>query len=248
MSVPLDNLYHWIDGLMPTPVVLYVFQPHGSKKISDCTWLNDYCPHPDGLPIGITSLDLPTAIFYDQEPLDWEYYHQKSLELNFQNRPASQIDFDQYTPEQLEFEKIKHKYFADYNLKFVVLSHNTMLYDRSILIHSEKNSQDLSQYEKIGFVGVHYWAHGIIAQDWYRFAQHDTNLHPASNPQKTFLIYCRDWSHRREYRLKFLELLIKNGLDKHSLTSVMHTNSENVHFSDHVFSNRMVDRGFAAHR
>jgi hypothetical protein len=66
MNVPLDNLYHWIEGLLPSPVVLYVFHPHGSKKISDCHRLKKY------------SIDnirkLPTVILHDQEPLDWEFY------------------------------------------------------------------------------------------------------------------------------------------------------------------------------
>lgn len=221
---------------MPGPVVLYVFQPHGSKKISDCTWLNDYVPGPGPAPTR-TSLDLPSGIFHDQEPLDWNFYCQESLEMNFQNRDPLEIDYSTYSPERLDFEKIKHRYFAKFNLKFVILANNTMMYDRSILIHSEKNSVDLAKYEQAGFVGVHYWAHSVIARDWYRFAQQDHRLQYCSQPQNKFLIYCRDWSHRREYRLKFLELLVQNNLHQHSATSVMHVNSEDVHFTQHRFSN-----------
>jgi hypothetical protein len=56
-------------------------------------------------------------------------------------------------------------------------------------------------------------------------------------PENKFLIYCRDWSHRREYRLKFLEILVENDLARDSQTSVMHDNSEHVHFLQHEFSN-----------
>ena len=111
------------------------------------------------------------------------------------------------------------------------------IYDQAILIHSEKNSADLEKYKQNGFICVHYWAHAVIARDWYRFAKHDTRLHAKAQPQNKFLIYCRDWSNQREYRLKFLELLVQHNLNGVSQTSVMHTNSENVSFSDYKFLN-----------
>jgi hypothetical protein len=111
------------------------------------------------------------------------------------------------------------------------------MYDRVILVHSEKNSTDLAQYEQNGFVCVHYWAHAVIARDWYRFAKYDLRLNQTVPNQRKFLIYCRDWSHRREYRLKFLELLIANNLDCESQTSLMHTNSDGIHFLDYEFLN-----------
>jgi hypothetical protein len=245
MSIPLDDLYHWVDSLLPDPIVLYVFRPHGSKKISDCKWLKEYDFKPNlseseynWLKKYKGTYELPSIVLHDQEPLDWNYYQQQSLECNFYNQPAAEINLDQLTPQQLEFEKIKHKYIADFNLKFPIFTLTSLLYDRSILIHSEKNSDDLLQYQNIGFIGVHYWAHAVIARDWYRFAEFDSRLHPAKTlPQHKFLIYCRDWSSGREYRLKFLELLVKNNLNQDSQTSVMHANSEDVHFSQHQFKN-----------
>ena len=35
MNIPLDNLYHWIRGLVDEPVSLYTFRTHGSKNIND---------------------------------------------------------------------------------------------------------------------------------------------------------------------------------------------------------------------
>jgi hypothetical protein len=64
----------------------------------------------------------PEIVCHDQEPLDWNYYQQQSLECNFYNQPAAEIDLDQFTPQQLEFEKIKHKYVADFNLKFPIFT------------------------------------------------------------------------------------------------------------------------------
>jgi hypothetical protein len=181
---------------------------------------------------------LPAIICHDQEPLDWNLHDSEPLECNFYNIPAAEINLDQFTADQLQFEKIKHKYLANFNLKFPIFTKTSLLYDRSILIHSEKNSDDLLHYSNIGFVCVHYWAHAIIARDWYRFAEFDCRLQSSEVvPQNKFLIYCRDWSSRREYRLKFLELLVKNQLNEDSKISVMHTNSEGTHFSQCQFKN-----------
>ena len=274
MSIPLDDLYHWVDSLLPDPIVLYVFQPHGSKKISDCKWLKEYQFKPNlseseynWLKKYNHTYELPSIVLYDQEPLDWNYYQQQSPEYNFYNQPAAEInsdsklnpqqlefekikhkyieDLDQLNPQQLEFEKIKHKYVADFNLKFPIFTLSSLLYDYSILIHSEKNSDDLLQYQNIGFIGVHYWAHAVIARDWYRFAEFDSRLQAKTLTQHKFLIYCRDWSSGREYRLKFLELLVKNKLNQDSQTSVMHVNGEGIHFTQHQFKNPDFELTFA---
>ena len=219
MSVPLDNLYHWVESLLPDPAVLYVFRPHGSKKFLDCNWLNDY----DRKDV----YRFPGIIIHDQEPLNWQYY----------NNPEEQYFNQLGLPPPLDYAKIQQEYAVRFNLQSLVLVKNSLLYDNTILIHSEKNSCDLTQYKQNGFIDVHYWAHAVIARDWYRFAQFDTRLNQPKSQGHKFLIYCRDWSHRREYRLKFLELLAKNELENDSLISVMHINSDGVHFSQHKFLN-----------
>jgi hypothetical protein len=223
MSVPLDNLYHWVEGLLPSPAIVYVFRPHGSKNISDITRLkiyNNYVVH-----------QFPAIIMHDQEPLDWNFY-------NYSDQYKQLFQNQNYGPggNGLWLDSI-FQTFCNLNLKSATIFRNSMIYDQDILIHSEKNSKDLELYQQNGFETVHYWAHAIIARDWYRFAEHDSRLCADTPPKNKFLIYCRDWSHRREYRLKFLELLIQNNLDQASQINVMHTNSENVHFSQHQFCN-----------
>jgi hypothetical protein len=222
MSVPLSNLYNWVESLLPDPAVLYVFHPHGSKKISNCNWLRDY---------DVSNVwRLPGVIMHDQEPLDWEYYNLPTLWsdvdiLKKRNWPKS------------PFLLPRIHLFENFNLKSLMFIETSTAYDNVILVHSEKNSQDLSMYEQNGYVCVHYWAHAVIARDWFRFAKHDIALNQIMPLTAKFLIYCRDWSHRREYRLKFLELLVKKNLHHASQTSVMHTNSEGVHFAQHKFDN-----------
>jgi len=219
MSVPLDNLYHWVESLLPDPAVLYVFRPHGSKNISDCEWLNDYDVD--------TVWKMPAIILHDQEPLDWNFY----------KHPGQYLAHLKKRKYILPLYNLLFRYFINFNLKSLIISTLSGMYDQVILVHSEKNSPDLEQYQQNEFICVYYWAHAIIARDWYRFAKHDTRLNTVTKPHNKFLIYCRDWSHRREYRLKFLELLVKNNLLQDSQTSVMHTNSKGVHFSQYQFEN-----------
>ena len=224
MNIPLDNLYHWVEGLLSTPAVLYVFQPHGSKKISDCNWLKEH-----DVP---SVFQLPGIIMHDQEPLDWKFY----------NDPQQYLALDQWQLWKTSpLETARLEMAANFNLKSLVFGMSLSMYDCAILVHSEKNSWDLSMYEQNQFLCVHHWAHAVIARDWYRFAEHDLRLQQQAQPKNTFLIHCRDWSHRREYRLKFLEMLIKNNLHEHSQTSVMHVNSEGVHYSQHKFANPVFE-------
>jgi len=60
MNIPLDNLYHWVEGQAQYPVMLYVFRPHGSKDIFDLRQFED---KPSYYPTSI-----PVVICHDQEP------------------------------------------------------------------------------------------------------------------------------------------------------------------------------------
>jgi len=101
-----------------------------------------------------------------------------------------------------------------------------------ILLHSEINSRDVDQFSEVGFVPVYYWSHAVIARNWYRFAPHDVRL-KTQNTKKTFLVYCRDWTPNREYRLKFLDMLVSTGLTGDCVVSTQHTNNHGVHLKDY---------------
>jgi hypothetical protein len=247
MSIPLDNLYNWVDGLLPEPACVYVFHPHGSKNISNLSWLKDYNLR--------EKWQMPAVIMHDQEPLDWNLYNDSEQWQQFWSTLDPQPRWKEKFESVADFEKeigtndsdwvvfspkffdLRFKYCSKFNLRSEIFRKNALIYDKTILIHSEKNSQDLLKYESNEFICVHYWAHAVIARDWFRFAEHDSRFTVHHEPKNMFLIYCRDWSHRREYRLKFLELLIENNLDHVSQTSVMHTNTDNVHFADYEFAN-----------
>ena len=179
MSIPLDNLYNWVEGLFPQPAVLYVFRPHGSKEISSLNPLKKY-DHK-------TIQEFPASILNDQEPLDWNLYNNPQQYIDhWEKEVGSPVD------------KFILEYGSNFNLKANTFVTGSYVYDSCILIHSEKNSNDLLQYQQNGFVCVHYWAHAVIARDWFRFAEYDTRLEINAKSQNKFLIL---GSNNREYFL-----------------------------------------------
>jgi len=230
MNIPLDNLYHWIEGLAQYPVMLYVFRPHGSKDIFDLTKFKNYDQ--------IHAL-LPVAICHDQEPLDFadRVFDQNSC--HDMDRLSSSIRHrNQDTDPLIVDEDIKEYKFLYKESKSQVRHHRPtwlnihVLHEWVILLHSEINSNDVDQFSSVGFCPVYYWSHAVIARDWYRFAQHDSRLKPR-DPKKTFLVYCRDWTPNREYRLKFLDMLVSNRLTSDCVISTQHVNNQGVHLRDY---------------
>jgi hypothetical protein len=219
MNIPLDNLYHWIQSVAQHPVILYVFHPHGSKDIFDLDVFKTYQDH---------SL-MPNIICHDQEPLNFsEYEFDHDLA-----RLSRLFDRRDYSPDHKEFEILLYS-----NLSLVPkfnpnwLNVATSLNDWFILLHSEQHSSDVNQFAQIGFLPVYYWSHAVIARDWYRFAEHDRRL-DQRHVEKTFLVYCRDWTPTREYRLKFLDLLVSSDLVNDCVISTQHTTSQGVHLEDY---------------
>jgi len=205
MNIPLDNLYHWIRGLANEPVTIYTFRPHGSKNITDLTVFDaDY-------PLAIS----PEVVCHDQEPLCYQTYQTVSL-------------FDlsmSVSKDHLEWEiPIRALDPFCQNLNFYAMLRARIIrsiFDRYILLHSEKNSKDVEKFSIVS-EPVYYWSHAIIARDWFRFAENDPRLGKKIKKTKTFLIYCRAWTGTREYRLKFLDLLIEANLIPNSKISILH--------------------------
>jgi hypothetical protein len=116
------------------------------------------------------------------------------------------------------------------------LNYRKNLFEKGLLLHSEKRSVNLEKYKIDNeLIPVYYWSHAIIARDWFRFAQHATQQKKIS---KRFLIYNRAWSNTREYRLRFVELLIHLNLQEHCKTSINPIEPElGIHYDSHQFKN-----------
>jgi hypothetical protein len=193
---------------------MYLFYPHGSRNILNLTGVKSFDIHD----FGLDSVVFPQVVCVDQEPLNYQLYqHYQPNEVDFYIGYLHKKHSDQYS-----------------NLRFALPEN---IHDQVILLHSEKNSKDLESYTNDGYVGVYYWCHAFIARDWYRFAQHDRRLAADHVPDRDFLIYCRDWSGLREYRIKFQELLYQHDLVKHSQTGIKKINGDGFSINNFEFKN-----------
>jgi hypothetical protein len=212
MSIPLDRLYYFIENVACETyghaVVIYRFWPNGSKNIED---LN---PLPTFWHSWIDSQIHPAVWCHDQEPLAYESFSK--------NRRI-----------------VKNK-FMDLGKSLNLFAHTNLnwlknVFKKGIILHSEKRSQNVEQYLAADeFLPVYYWSHAVIARDWFRYAVHENFK---KNANKCFLIYNRDWTGTREYRLKFTDLLVK-----HDLVDSCHTwfnpIQGNYNYKDHRFTNQ----------
>ena len=212
MSIPLDRLYHYIENIAKEirgdDVIIYLFYPHGSKKLENLSRLNNNIDWKNGR-------TLPQIYCYDQEPLNFDLY--KNIPSLINNEKLSQILID------------NHPDLAFNNLRYDFVN----IFDQAILLHSEKQSAEVVKYQQSNFIPVYYWSHAVIALDWFRYAQHQTQI---KNVKKTFLIYNRAWSGTREYRLKFIDLLIDQNLISTCQTSCNSIEPElQVHYSKYQY-------------
>ena len=218
MNIPLDRLYHYIENIAQEincdTVIIYRFYPHGSKNIEDLNNLTDYTGQNEWL-IRTTS---PSVWCNDQEPLDFDLYNKKSARST-ENAFVQLIRDTGLTA-------------LSTNLNYRRLS----IFKKNILLHSEQRSQNIKKYQMQNqLIPVYYWSHAVIARDWFRYAEHEQF---DKQPRRTFLIYNRAWSNTREYRLKFTDLLIDNGLLEHCQTTCNTVDPELlVHYCDHQYKN-----------
>jgi hypothetical protein len=214
MSIPLDRLYHFITNIASEihgdRVIIYRFWPHGSKNITDLNNLLDADSD------WYSKIIFPAIWCNDQEPLDYEFY---SEPVKIFDSPWSSILKSvnlHYTPKNLSFYR--------------------NIFEKNLLLHSEKRSSNLKKYQHDNeLIPVYYWSHAIIARDWFRYAEYESFQ---KCTKKTFLIYNRAWSGTREYRLRFSDLIIERNLIDQCQTNNNPVDPElNIHYTNHTFTN-----------
>jgi hypothetical protein len=139
MSVPLDRLYDFLHSISDHDLVIYGWRPHGSKKLQDLVPWNQI---PKEWRDRLTQM---TLLFHDQEPLDYKF-SQECAEQEFYSITKKWQEFELVIlPEMQQFYKKLH--FKR------VLDHS--FYDLTLLVHSEKNSQEVEKYKQNNFVPVY---------------------------------------------------------------------------------------------
>jgi hypothetical protein len=218
MSIPLDRLYNFIkdhgEAIFGDSVLIYRFWPHGSKNISNLTSLDKTN--------WLESTIHPAIFCHDQEPLNHSFYVHitppdcgNNIYLVAAKRTGIFRPF-----KNLESQGCRG------------------IFERGLLLHSEKRSLEIEKY--LGddqLIPVYYWSHALISLDWYRGAAH-MNFIKTNKEKKCFLIYNRAWSGTREYRFKFLDLLISQNLVDHCHTTFNDIDPESqLHYLDYEFKN-----------
>jgi len=219
MSVPIHNLYDYIHQVLENRFCISYFYPFGEKLLKHHIKLieNHYNTIPrKNLPFEVNLTDsLVTKIFpesiidagvlltynpyivcCDQEPLMFDFYEDPMNNMDV-------IELKSRGKSPFEIQNTR-------NLRWV----NTANYQKKwILLHSELNSVEVEKYEQTEqFVGAYWWSHALLSIDWYRFAQYDQYLKPASDINKRFLLYSRDYTGTRIYRKKFLDMVHEMAL------------------------------------
>lgn len=226
MSVPLDRLYNFLNDICDRTVIIYHWTPHGSKNLSDLSPLHNLVP---GLWRDRT---FPSMICHDQEPLFYDLYNESDIRERILKEEQATVDLGSkcWILSQIDFLSKLH-------LRGLVYFHKMSMYDKTLILHSEKRSEELKKYEANDYIGVYYWSHAMIAADWFRYAQHDPMLIVDFNKiKKDFLIYNRAWTGTREYRLTFMQELVQQDLQSSCLTSFAETDTGQLYL-DHKFKN-----------
>ena len=133
MSIPLDRLYHYIESIAQDirgdNVVIYRFFPHGSKNVDDLDYMKPYT--------WFESASCPSMYCNDQEPLNFDYYETHKRTTYWQPQGLATL-------------------LADHNMPFVScnFTRSTNIYDKNLLLHSEKRSADVEKYSNAAKKGM----------------------------------------------------------------------------------------------
>lgn len=197
MSIPTSNLYDFVHQVLESKFLLRYFYPWGEKRLENIIEHTDNSFNADFAETLVAgNLNpvryVPMLLCHDQEPLDFDLYNDNWLRLLDDNTSNNSHIL------------VKHG-LKDLNLRWCFPRSST---DTWILLHSELNSDQVHKYNDTGlFKCAYWWSHAIIAQDWYRFAEHDQRLKQSLPKIANWLVYARATSGKREYRQGFLDQL-----------------------------------------
>jgi hypothetical protein len=221
MSVPTHNLYDFVHQATKKQFFLMYFYQWGQRQIENIQCHQSSLEFFNG-PNGIATDDRVTLPDLNRSKMSHRLASQvQPLILCHDQEP---LNFDLYLPDS----DFMNHYLTLYNQRWSLCLSDRVrnlnlracnpsgLQKKWILLHSELNSSQVTQYESTeSFVGAYWWSHAIIARDWYRFAEYDSSIQPNNAFSKLFLTYCRDTTGSRQYRSNFLQQVNKTDLVEH---------------------------------
>ena len=135
------------------------------------------------------------AVMFDQEPIDLSYFYDWST---FNPKDFDSLKIYEYSKAGKFLDNLSNDEF--------IFRHFSRVYN-PILMHSERNSDEVQYLSKNHFHPVHYFYHGLIARDWFRHWKHYSTKR-GTNASRLGL-YARNASGSRMYRIELLERLEK---------------------------------------
>jgi hypothetical protein len=161
-------------------------------------------------------------------PLTDENWQTAQLNISLYCNDQEPLDYDYYNT-------VERKAWPPAVFPFPHFLKNRTIYEKVLLLHSERQSVNAELYQQDQFIPVYWWSHAVISLDWYRYAKY---VALKKQSKKTFLVYNRAWSGTREYRLRFAELLVQLNLQDLCQTSVNPVESDlGIHYDCHKFKN-----------
>ena len=195
------NLYHYLRYKYDWPTtnsIINNIYPDGGREISNIQAIDNifYVPHNTPPP---PIKFLGNCNLLDQEPINLAdmFFLTNTFSTQQNNLLSSHQGLDSmvYQLYNSVSDKLHPLFIADSALHVPIVA------------HSELNSDDVSIMIDNSYIDVHYWAHGLYAQQWFHPYKY---LEKKSNQSAIRLgLYARDASGTRSYRITLLNELAK---------------------------------------
>ena len=124
-------------------------------------------------------------------------------------------------------DSLNDHYSGYFGLTVNSFLHDIDYFRHHLLIYttSEKSNEQDVQLKSRNFYGWYFFAHGLIALDWFRNLKYLPAKHEFS---KVFICFNNMISGKRNYRLTLVANLLEKKLDKFGFISVNKTNLKNI--------------------
>jgi len=188
----VNNFYNYLNNYSRAnkkDLDILPFAVHGSRKLIDIVY-----PHGDDME-EYPKQYIGVAVMFDQEPINLSYFYDWK---NFKPKDFDSLKIYEYCKASDFLNNLSNDEF--------IFRHFSRVYN-PILMHSERNSDEVNYLANHHFHPVHYFYHGLIARDWFRHWKHYSTKR-GDNASRLGL-YARNASGSRVYRIELIERLFE---------------------------------------